>query len=162
MATQETDSPAQQARRYGRIDAVMLATILVTLAVVFLGGIGIIVAGTKTKDSFTAESIVAIISPALAAVGTVAAGVFGYALGTRGSGEAQTTANHVAREAAAARQQTAATAGAAGSLASTVQRIHDQAMAGDPTTSGKREISEDDLKTMASAARQVTATVPNV
>lgn len=160
MATQATDSPVQ--RRYDRVDAVMLATILVTLAAVFLGGMGIIVAGTNTAGTFTAESIVAIISPALAAVGTVAAGVFGYALGTRGSGEAQTAAHEVAREAAAARQQTAATAGAAGSLASAVQRIHDQAMAGKPTTSGKREVSEDDLKTIASAARQVTAAVPNV
>ena len=154
MATQPPSDSGQQSRKSGWIDAIMLATILVTLTAVFLGGIGIIVGATNTAEPFTAESVVAIVSPALAAVGTVAAGVFGYALGTRGSGEAQTTATEVAREAAAARQETAATAESAGSLAAAVQRIHNQAMSGEPTESGKREISEDDLKTLAAAAKQ--------
>lgn len=158
MATQPPESSGQRPRRYGWIDEALLATILFFLSVVFLGGIGIIVWGTE----FAAEAVVAIVSPALAAVGTVAAGVFGYTLGSRGSEEAQRTATAAAREAAAVRQETATTAETAGSLVTTVQRIHDQAMGGEPTASGKREISEDDLKTMFAAANQVAATVPAV
>jgi hypothetical protein len=156
MEPQPTESSGQQARRYGWIDEALLATILVALTVVFLGGIGIIVSNTD----FDAEAVVAIVSPALGAVGTVAAGVFGYTLGSRGSEEAQRTATAASREAAAVRNETATTAETAGSLATTVQRIHNQAMAGAPTDSGKREISEDDLKTMIAAATQVTAKVP--
>jgi hypothetical protein len=158
MATQPPDSPRQQAPRHGWIDEAMLATILAALTAVFLGGIGIIVWST----AFDAEAVVAIVSPALAAVGTVAAGVFGYTLGARGSEEAQRTAGAATREAATVRQETATTAETAGSLATTVQRIHDQAMGGEPTASGKREISEDDLTTMLAAANQVAATVPRV
>ncbi len=144
-------SSERQVRKYGWIDAVMLASILIALASVFLGGLAIIVSSTD----FDGQAIVAIVSPALAAVGTVAAGVFGYALGTRGSEEAQRAAGEAVKETALARQEKTVMNEAAGSLARGVTRIVNQALSGTPTPSQKREISEDDLRTLIEAASPV-------
>ena len=123
----------------------MLASILIALTVVFLGGIAIIVRNTN----FQASDLVAILSPALGAISTVAAGVFGYSIGSRGSAQAQEAAT---RESATARQQMGAKAAKADLANRSVSRIVDAALSGSPTPDGKRELSVEDLTTLRNAA----------
>ncbi|NIM52510.1 MAG: hypothetical protein GTO22_25235 [Gemmatimonadales bacterium] len=126
----------------------MLLIIMSSLAAVFLGGIGIIVGVTE----FEAAEVVAVLSPALAAVGTVAAGVFGYSVGARGVAEAQRVAGAATEEATVARRQAAA----AEPLLRDTQRIAGRAVAGAPATEATdhRLISVDDLNTLLDAAAE--------
>lgn len=148
MAQERTRAAEQERRRYDWPDAVMLFIIMSTLAAVFLGGIGIIVGVTD----FESVDVVAVLSPALAAVGTVAAGVFGYTVGSRGAAEAQRGATAATEEAVAARQDAAA----AGPLLRDTKRIASRAVAGTPApeATDHRLISVDDLNTLLDAAAE--------
>jgi len=92
------------------------------------------------KSKITAVDIVAIISPALAAVGTVAAGIFGYSLGSQSTSDAQQIANRVTQEMSAERQKAADTTKAATPLVDSVQRIVKQAQEGNESEPGKRNM----------------------
>ena len=146
--------PAEQPRpKYDCADVWMLLIIMTSLAVVFLGGLGIIVGVTD----FEATDVVAVVSPALAAVGTVSAGVFGYSLGTRGTAEAQKTATITAQQATTTREEAALFRAQGERMAGEIKRITTRAQEGDPTATGKRDVSLDDLKTLAAGADQLTA-----
>jgi hypothetical protein len=148
MAQERVSAAQQERRRYDWPDVVMLFIIMSSLAAVFLGGIGIIVGVTE----FEAAEVVAVLSPALAAVGTVAAGVFGYSVGARGVAEAQRVAGAATDEAAAARQEAAA----ARPLLRDTQRIASRAVAGAPApeATDHRLLSVDDLNTLLDAAAE--------
>ena len=130
----------------------MLIIIMASLTVVFLGGLGIIVGVTD----FEATDVVAVVSPALAAVGTVAAGVFGYSLGTRGAAEAQQTATATAQQATTAREEVTLLRAEAERVAGEIKRITTRAEEGDQSEAGKRHVSLDDLRTLAAGANQLT------
>lgn len=153
MAQEPTEEAKVQKPKYDWTDFGMLFIIMASLTGMFLGGIGIIVGVT----TFEAQDVVAILAPPLGVVSTVAAGVFGYSLGTRGTTEAQRTASAAAQEATAVRQEAAATAEAAAPLARATRRIAGQAIAGAPTPTGKRDVSEDDLNTLRDAAEALAA-----
>lgn len=148
MAQERTRAAEQERRRYDWPDAIMLFIIMSTLAAVFLGGIGIIVGETD----FESADFVAVLSPALAAVGTVAAGVFGYTVGSRGAAEATRVATAATEEAVVARQD----ATAAGPLRHNTQRIASRAVAGSPAPDAPdhRLISVDDLNTLLDATAE--------
>jgi hypothetical protein len=133
----------------------MLLVIMVALAGMFLGGLVVLVNGT----SFKAVDIVAVLSPALAAVGTVAGGIFGYSLGTRGTAAAQDTATKATEQAAAARQDASAISQAATPLSRSVERIISQAKQGGeaPGIPGHYAIGDPDLKTLSDAASVLTS-----
>ncbi len=146
--------PAEQPRpKYDWANVWMLLIIMTSLAVVFLGGLGIIVGVTD----FEATDVVAVVSPALAAVGTVAAGVFGYSLGARGTTEAQQTATATAQGATVARGEVALLRAEAERIAGEIKRITTRASEGDQSEEGKRHVSLDDLRTLAAGADQLTA-----
>ena len=132
----------QPKRRYDWPDVVMLLIIMASLMLVFLVGIAL----TAGKAGFTSSSdVVAVLAPALAAVGTVAAGIFGYSLGARGGAQAQ-------QEAAAVRQDAARITADARPLTRTVRRIVNQALPGAESEPGKRNVSEDDLRSLLDQA----------
>jgi hypothetical protein len=128
----------------------MLIAILVALAVVFLGGIWLIVDSTD----FASSDIVAILSPALGAISTVAAGVFGFSIGSRGSSQAQEPAT---RETAIVHQHMGQIAAKASAASRNVSRIVETALSGDATPDGKRILSTDDLKTMQNLAAEAAS-----
>jgi hypothetical protein len=133
----------ERGSRSDRATVWMFFFALAAVAGIFLGGLAILV----TLTNLRAEGIVAILSPALAALGTLAGGVFGYSQGARGAAEASQTA-------AAATQHASAIERDATPLAREVKRITGQAVQGGRTerTGGKHEISEDDIRTLAAAA----------
>ena len=111
MAEEPVRNLREQRRKYDWSDVVMLLIIMGSLLSIFLVGVWI----TVGKTGFTSSSdVVAVISPALAAIGTVAAGVFGYSLGSRGTADAQQVANLAGQQTAVARQDAAAVAADAG------------------------------------------------
>ncbi len=135
----------------------MLLIIMASLTGVFLGGLAIIVGVTD----FEATDVVAVVSPALAAVGTVAAGVFGYSLGTRGTSEAQQVAVATAQQATTATSQVALIRSEAETAAAEIMRITGEAKDGkqperDASVEGKRLVSLDDLYTLRSSAARFT------
>ncbi len=147
-------SPAEQPKpKYDWPDVWMLLIIMMSLAVVFLGGLGLIVGVTD----FVATDVVAVVSPALAAVGTVAAGVFGYSLGTRGTAEAQKTATITAQQATTTREEAALLRAEGERMAQDIHRITGLAERGGESAPGKRNVSLDDLHTLAAGADQLTA-----
>ena len=132
-------------RKYESTDVWMLLIIMASLTGLFLGGLGITL-GVVGAEEFDAAAIVAILSPALAAVGTVAAGVFGYTVGTRGTAGAQESAT-------VARQEAAATAQEGGTPVRDIERIFSRASEGGELTAeglkpGTYGISADDLNTL--------------
>ncbi len=153
MAQEAVTSADAQRQRWDTTSVQMLAIIMASLTMVFLGGMGIML----YKGGFDSADIVAVISPALAAVGTVAAGVFGYTLGSVGTAEAQQTASAATQEMGAARQEAAASAQEATSLARSVQHIVNRAEAGEQSEPGKRHVSLDDLKTLSDGAAPLVA-----
>lgn len=124
-------------------DVLMLFIIMASLTGIFLGGIGIIV-GVTDYDS---ADVVAIISPPLGVVSAVAAGVFGYSLGARGTAQAN-------QQAAATRVDAAI---AVAPLARVARRISDDALKGEKSVEGKRNVSEDDLRGLRDAADALAA-----
>jgi hypothetical protein len=140
-----------KARKYDAPDVWMLFIIMAALAGMFLGGLGIIVGAT----SFKSADVVAILAPALAAVGTVAAGVFGYTLGTRGTTEAQQTAAVAQETATAATQESGASVRALGRIVAQAKKAGDRA---------RYEISADDLNSLlgdaAPLARRLGVDLP--
>jgi len=134
----------------------MLGIIMFFLTVIFIGGLIIMV---NDKSKITAVDVGAIISPALAAVGTVAAGIFGYSLGSQSTSDAQQIANRVTQEMSAERQKAADTTKAATPLVDSVQRIVKQAQEGNESEPGKRNISMDDLNTLRHMADKLAAKV---
>jgi hypothetical protein len=143
----------------------MLLIIMSSIVLVFIIGLFILVLYAVDVKSFNSVAIVAIISPVLTAIGTIAAGVFGYSLGSEGSAAAQKTAsqaqevaNTVTQEAAVAKQEAATKIDAAVPLVRTVERILNQQalVEGEATQSGKYEISLDDLKTIIEEGREVS------
>ena len=152
-------------QRFGSSTVWMLLIIMSSIVFVFIGGLLVLVLNAVDMESFDSVAIVAIISPVLTAIGTVAAGVFGYSLGSEGAAEAQKTAsqaqqvaNTATQEAAVAKQEAAAKIDAAVPLVRTVERIlNQQALVdGVATTSGKFEISLDDLKTITAEGAAVS------
>jgi hypothetical protein len=139
--------------RHTWLDFWMLLVIVVALTVMFLGGLVILVNAT----SYKAADVVAVVSPALAAVGTVAGGIFGYSLGARGVSDAQDAASKATEQAGAARRDAAAIAEAATPLSHNVQRIVNQARTGGATQPGVYAISEADLQTLQAAASALTS-----
>lgn len=137
----------------------MLLVIVTALVTMFLGGLAILLNAT----SYAAVDVVAVLSPALAAVGTVAGGIFGYSLGTRGTTAAQETATNASQQATAARQDAATIAQAATPLSRSVERIIGQAKQGGEASGlpGSYIIGDPDLKTLADAAA-VLASLPQV
>ena len=129
-------------------DVAMLGMILGCLSVVFLGGIGILVG----IDNYKASDLVAVLAPILGVISTVSAGVFGYALGSRGTTDAHQTAAEASRAGADDRQRASESAAAAGNLVDTIDRIVGQAKRGGPSGSGKHELSDDDLTTLLSVS----------
>ena len=152
MSQKPTD-PSRRPR-YGWTDFGMLGLILVALTLIFLVGITIIIQSSAFKaDTIdSASDVVAILAPALAAVGTVAAGVFGYTLGARGASEAQQAASEATQQANETRAQAAADIADTEVLAHAVDRIANTALRGQPTPEGKRLLSEDDLNTLVDAS----------
>lgn len=154
MAKEAGKNAEGQIQRYGWPSVVMLLIIMASLSLIFLMGMKIMV---NEESNFKAVDIVAVISPALAAVGTVAAGIFGYSLGSQGTSEAQQTANRVTQEMTAVRQKAADTSEAATPLVDSVQRIVKQAQTGNESEPGKRNISLDDLNTLHEMANKLGA-----
>lgn len=155
MAFREND-PSALGRR-SLIDLWMLLVIVVALTAMFLGGLVILLNAT----SYKAADVVAVVSPALAAIGTVAGGIFGYSIGTRATSEAQSAASRATEQAGAARRDVAAIAEVATPLSQNVQRIINQARAGATAEpghpAGVYRISEADLQTLEAAASAVTS-----
>jgi len=150
--------------KFGSSTVWMLGIIMLSIVFVFIGGLLILVL-TVGIEKIDSVAIVAIISPVLTAIGTVAAGVFGYSLGSEGAADAQKAAsqaeqvaNIATQEAAIANQEAAAKIDAAVPLVRTVERIlNQQALVdGKATASGKYEISLDDLKTITEEGREVS------
>jgi len=153
----------------------MLGIIMLSIVSVFIIGLFILVVYAVDMKSFDSVAIVAIISPVLTAIGTVAAGVFGYSLGSEGAADAQKTAsqaqqvanlatqeaaeaNQEAKDATKEAQEAATKIDAAVPLVRTVERILNQQalVQGKPTASGKYEISLDDLRTITEEGREVS------
>lgn len=134
---------ANGGRKHDWPSVTMLAVIMASLTAVFLVGVAIL--ALWADSGFDAAAIVAILSPALAAIGTVSAGVFGYSLGSRGTAEAQEAAAAARREEAGLRQEAAP-------LVHEIQRITARSKKGGPGASGKHEVSEDDVITLIAAA----------
>ena len=134
-------------------------SMLVVIMIALVGGFYIALEFTGAGSIKSAEGIVAIISPFLAAVGTVAAGVFGYSLGSRGTTEAQHVARIAAQESAIVRQDADALSGDAKALVQKVQRITSRAIAGQESILGKRHLSVDDLITLGEDANTVAPRV---
>ena len=144
---QKPKEPTEDAKdrrpKYDWSDAVMLLIIMASLTGVVLGGIAIIV----TETNFRSADVVAIISPPLGVISTVAAGVFGYSLGTRGTAEAQRTATAATQQAVAAREDAAT---AVAPPARDIGRIVRRAREGGEVSPGTYGISVDDLNTLLS------------
>jgi len=151
MAKANGNSDSESKPRFDWSSVVMLVVIMVSLTLIFLVGLRIITNHAK----FDSADIVAVLSPAIGAVGTVSAGVFGYSLGTRNTAEAQKTATAATEEATAVRQETMAIRNEATPLARQVERIATQAKEGAESVPGKRHLSEDDLNTLLSAAQSL-------
>jgi hypothetical protein len=143
-------SAEERSPKYDLASVGMLAIIMLSLGVIFLVGMGIMV----SEDRFEASDIVAVLSPALAAVGTVAAGVFGYTLGARGTAEAQRTATATAESAVAARREADAVPEFSTPRIKTVERIATRALEAE-VPGETRQLSVDDLKTLLDAARSL-------
>jgi len=160
--------------KFGSSTVWMLGIIMLSIVFVFIGGLLILVL-TVGIEKIDSVAIVAIISPVLTAIGTVAAGVFGYSLGSEGAAEAQKTAsqaqqiaftateeaaeaNQEAKDATKKAQEAATKIDAAVPLVRTVERILNQQalVQGKPTASGKYEISLDDLRTITEEGREVS------
>ncbi len=138
--------------RYAWPDAVMLAIVMLSLIGIFLGGLAMILGDIGAKD-FDAPEIVSILSLPVGVISAVAAGIFGYSLGTRGTTEAQQAASAAAQEAAAVRQETAAVSQESAAPTRDIGRIVSRARAGGlSATTNKYEISEDDLNTLIAHA----------
>jgi uncharacterized repeat protein (TIGR01451 family) len=153
MAVRPPADDSSASGGYTWLDFWMLLVIVVGLITMFLGGLVILVNATDHK----AADLVAVLSPGLAAVGTVAGGIFGYSLGTRGSTRAHEAATRATEEAGAARRDAAAIAEAATPLSQNVQRIITQARAGQQSQPGAYTISAADLQTLEAAATAVQA-----
>ena len=137
-----TGDAKDQTPKYDWPDVWMLLIIMASLTGLFLGGLGTIVALTDFKS----VDVVAIISPPLGVVSAVAAGVFGYTVGTRGTAGAQESAT-------VARQEAAATAQEGGAPVRNIERIFSRASEGGELTAeglkpGTYGISADDLNTL--------------
>ena len=156
MAKEAGKNAEGQIRRYGWASIFMLLIVMVSLSTIFIWGLNIMV---NDMSSLEAVDIVAIVSPALAAVGTVAAGIFGYSLGSQSTSEAQQTATRITQEMSAEREKAADTTKAATPLVDSVQRIVQQAQAGAESEPGKRNISLDDLNTLRDMADKLAARV---
>ena len=152
---------------------IMFATVLL-----FLGGLYMLLKAPQLlteNGKIDGTTLVAVITPVLTAIGTVAAGVFGYSLGSEGAAEAQKTAsqaqqvantatqeaaeaNQEAKDATKEAQEAATKTDAAVPLVRTVERILNQQalVQGKPTASGKYEISLDDLRTITEEGREVS------
>lgn len=169
---QNPPSPEQPEKglvpRFGSPTVWMLGIIMLATVLVFLVGLFFLLISPQlsTVDGkISGTTIVAIITPVLTAIGTISAGVFGYSLGSEGAAEAQKTAsqaqqvaNTATQEAAIAKQEAAAKIDAAVPLVRTVERILNQQalVQGNPTTSGKYEISLDDLTTITEEGKEVS------
>ncbi len=131
--------------KYDWQDVLMLAIVMAALTGIFLGGLGTIL-GTIEANDFQATDVVAILSLPVGVISAVAAGIFGYSLGTRGTTEAQKLTS-------AATEETAAVSAESGASPRAIGRIVGRAMTGgaSPTTD-KYEISEDDLNTLLASA----------
>ena len=142
MADESTKGKADK----GKDDVLMLFIIMAALTGVYLGGLGVIL-GIVGADEFDSADIVAISAPALAAIGAVAGGVFGYSLGTRGTTEAQRTASE-------ARERVGIIRAGAERLERDTKHIASQGLEGDASEgkSDHRDISEEDLRTLRADA----------
>ena len=158
MSTQSENDTDRSVKSNSPIEVWMLLIIMATLVLVFF--IGLSTMRGKFAAGVTATDMVAIFSPVITAIGAVAAGVFGYSLGSRGATEAQQTATQVSQEAATVRKEAAASAAAAASLARNVRRIAGQAKAGEESMPGKRHLSVDDLETIDHAAGELLSGPP--
>ena len=139
--------------RYAWPDTVMLAIVMMSLIGIFLGGLAMILGEMGAKD-FDAPEIVSILSLPVGIISAVAAGIFGYSLGTRGTTEAQQAATSASQEATAVRSETAAISQESGASTRDIGRIVSRARAGGlGDTTNKYEISEDDLNTLIAHAQ---------
>ena len=170
--TQTPPSPEQPEKRLvprlGSPTVWMLGIIMFATVLVFLGGLYMLLKAPQLlteNGKIDGTTLVAVITPVLTAIGTVAAGVFGYSLGSEGAAEAQKTAsqaqqvaNTAMQEAAIAKQEAAAKIDAAVPLVRTVDRIlQKQALdKGTPAANGKYEISLEDLKTIIEEGKEVS------
>ena len=157
MARRPTDLSRRP--KYGWTDFGMPGLILAALTLIFLVGITIVIRSSAFKaDTIdSASDVVAILAPALAAVGTVAAGVFGYTLGARGASEAQQAASEATQQANETRAEAVADIADTEALAHVVDRIANTAIRGQPSPEGKRLLSGDDLNTLVDASRTARA-----
>ena len=142
MADESTKGKADK----GKDDVLMLFIIMAALTGVYLGGLGVIL-GIVGADEFDSADIVAISAPALAAIGAVAGGVFGYSLGTRGTTEAQRTTSE-------ARERVGIIRAGAERLDRDTKHIAARGLEGDASEgkSDHRDISEEDLRTLRADA----------
>ncbi len=123
----------------------MLAIVMMSLIGIFLGGLAMILGEIGAKD-FDAPEIVSILSLPVGVISAVAAGIFGYSLGSRGTTEAQ-------QEATAIRSETAGISQESSASTRDIGRIVSRARAGGlGDTTSKYEISEDDLNTLIAHA----------
>ncbi len=135
--------------RYDWPDVLMLTIVMLSLTGIFLGGLGTIL-GIAGARKFEATEIVAILSLPVGVVSAVAAGIFGYSLGTRGTTEAQKLASAATEEAAAVRQDAGAITAESSAPARDIGRIISRAREGGEVSPGSYGISADDLNTLLS------------
>ena len=100
MQNMKNETSENQPRgRFSTSDVVMLLVIVTAVVLVF-GLVVVIPLALPSSTVFkTSSDIVAVMSPALATVGTIAAGIFGYSLGSRPAAESQRTANMATQQA---------------------------------------------------------------
>jgi len=134
-------------RKYDLPSVCMLFIIMAALTLIFLVGLWLIL---NDKTSYKATDIVAILSLPVGVISAVAAGIFGYSLGSRGAAEAQ------ANEAVATQEKITLQRDAEAPVRD-LARILSHARDGKPAELNpeKREISRDDLNTLRGSASAI-------
>ena len=154
----QNEHPENQPHGKFSIADVVMLSVIVTAVVLVFGLVVVIPVVLPGSTAFaTSSDIVAVMSPAFATVGTIAAGIFGFSLGSRPAGEAQNTANRATQQAADARREAERTQELTRPLVQTVNRIVRQAQGGGPAggVGNVYGISLDDLRTMLSASNAI-------
>jgi hypothetical protein len=145
----EVGKPAVQStedrwRKYDLPSVLMLLIIMAALTLIFLVGLRFIL---DDEYEFEATDIVAILSLPVGVIGAVAAGIFGYSLGSRGAAEAQ------ANEAVATQEKITVQRDAEASVRDLARIIRKAKEGGESAQKPEKyEISRDDLNTLRGSA----------
>ena len=130
----------------------MLLAILAALTVIFIVGLSVMIA-----FEFESEGIVAVMSPALGIIGTVAAGVFGLKEGAKEATSANEAAQAATRETGNVRAEAESAKASKRRVTAEVKRIAEASLnkgTQKDRNSRTRTLSEDDLNTLVAAVSE--------